>query len=119
MATSADATSKMTISVDATTLTTMISALVDDSMDDRFTDDQQQQCMVLAKRLRGTLVNLLSARFNKGTTEVAQANAALSAVNTQVQAVTENLNAFAQTIADVTALVGQLDDLLTLAAKFA
>jgi hypothetical protein len=109
----------MTLAVDTATLTTMISTLVDDSMDGRFSSDQQNQCMVLAKRLRGTLTNLLSARFNDGTQQVNQANAALTAVNTQVQAASSNLNSFAQTVANVTSLVGQLDSLLALAAKFA
>ncbi|MBS0420736.1 MAG: hypothetical protein JSR66_23705 [Proteobacteria bacterium] len=109
----------MAMSVDTTTLTIMISALVDDSMDDRFTDQQKLQCMVLAKRLRGTLVNLLSVRFNDGTARVTRANADLSAINTQVQEVSANLESFAETAANVAGLVAQLDDLLTLAVKFA
>jgi hypothetical protein len=109
----------MATSVDTSTLTSMISTLVDDSMDGRFSPAQQQQCMVLAKRLRGTLMNLLSARFNDGTPQVVQANSDLNTVNNQIQVAATNLGAFAQTLANVTSLVGQLDSLLALAAKFA
>jgi hypothetical protein len=109
----------MATSVDTSTLTSMISTLVDDSMDGRVSPGDQQQCMVLAKRLRGTLVNLLSARFNDGTPQVVQANSDLNTVNNQVQALVTNLGSSAQTLTNVTSLVGQLDSLLALAAKFA
>jgi hypothetical protein len=108
----------MAIATDTNTLTTLISTLVDLSMDDDLAPEVQGQCLVLAKRLRGSLLNLLSARFNEGTSEVAKANAALAAVNTQVQALNTHLNAAAETIASVNALVGQLDGLLTLATTF-
>ena len=109
----------MAFSVDTTTLTSLISTLVDDSMDGRIPEDVQNQCMVLAKRLRGTLVNLLSARFNEGTAEVVKANNDLATVNSQIQKGIDETNSFAQALAKATALVGQLDGLLSLAVKFA
>lgn len=118
MATSVNAATPL-VSVDTNILASMISTLVDDSMDGRFSPQQQQQCMVLAKRLRGTLVNLLSARFNDTTVEVSKANSDLNALNGQIQAAAANLGSFAQTLANITGLVGQLDGLLALAVKFA
>jgi hypothetical protein len=106
----------MAISVDTTTLTTVISELVDLSMDGQFQDSDQQQFMALAKRLRGTLLNLLSARFNNGTPQVLAANDALTQVNNQVQTLTGNVAATANAIAQLTALVSQLDGLLSLGA---
>jgi hypothetical protein len=108
----------MAIATDANTLTSLITALVDLSMDGDVPPSIQGQCLVLAKRLRGSLLNLLSARFNDGTAEVLQTNSALTGVNAQVQAMSTNLDAAAATVANVTALVGQLDGLLKLASAF-
>ena len=108
----------MAIATDTNTLTTLISTLVDLSMDGDVPPDIQKQCLVLAKQLRGSLLNLLSARFNDGTPQVLQANAALVTVNNSVQALSTNLGAAAATIASVTSLVGQLDGLLKFAAAF-
>ena len=108
----------MAIAVDTNTLTSMISTLVDLSMDGRVPDPIQQECLVLSKRLRGTLVNLLSARFNDGTPAVVTANRALNSANAQVQALINNLNSAANTVAAVTNIVGQLDGLLKIAASF-
>ena len=106
-------------SIDTSTLSSMISTLVDYSMDGRVPEALQPQCMVLAKRLRGTLVNLLSARFNAGTPAVDQANSELRNVNTQVLASINQLGSLSETLANVTNLVGQLDSLLSIAVKFA
>jgi hypothetical protein len=108
----------MALSADTDTLTTMISTLVDLSMDGRFSDDEQQEFLVLAKRLRGTLLNLLSARFDAGTPSVLAANNSLTSVNTQVQALSNDINGTANAIASVTNLVGQLDGLLKVATTF-
>jgi hypothetical protein len=108
----------MAIATDTNTLTTLITTLVDQSMDGDVPPSIQSQCLVLSKQLRGSLVNLLSARFNDGTAQVIQANTALTAVNAQVQALSTNLGAAAVTVANVTSLVGQLDGLLKLAATF-
>jgi hypothetical protein len=109
----------MAIATDTNTLTTLISTLVDLSMDGDVPPDIQSQCLVLAKQLRERLLNLLSARFNDGTAQVLQANTELTAVNTQVQSLSNNLGAAATTIANVTSLVGQLDGLLKLVSTFA
>jgi hypothetical protein len=108
----------MALSADTGTLTMMISTLVDLSMDGRLSGDEQQECLVLAKRLRGTLLNLLSARFDDGTPSVLAANSALTAVNTRVQALSNNVSATANAIASVTNLIGQLDGLLKVATTF-
>jgi hypothetical protein len=108
----------MAMATDTNTLTTLISALVDLSMDGDVPSGVQKECLVLAKQLRGSLLNLLSARFNDGTPQVLQANADLTTVNTAVLALSANLGAAAATIANVTALVGQLDGLLKLAVTF-
>ena len=61
--------------VDSVTLTEVIDRCLDYSMDGRFTQTQRTKFLALAKRLRGSLLNLLSARFDEGTEGLAEANA--------------------------------------------
>lgn len=104
--------------IDATTLTEVIDQLLDHAMDGRFTQADRSRFLALAKRLRGSLLNLLSARFTRGTPALTSANAQLAAVNTRVSQDAQALAHTAQVLADVTSLVGSLDTLLETAASF-
>jgi hypothetical protein len=104
--------------LDSTTLTEVIDRLLDYSMDGRFTQPQRSRFLVLAKRLRGALLNLLSARFTQGTQALNDANAELAAVNTTLKQKAQSLANAAQVLGDVATLVGSLDTLLGTAASF-
>jgi septal ring factor EnvC (AmiA/AmiB activator) len=108
----------MTEKVDAVTLTEVIDRCLDYSMDGRFTQAQRTKFLALAKRLRGSLLNLLSARFAKDTAELEQANGDLAAVNKRLKKQADTLDKAAQTLADLTKLVGALDKLIGVAGMF-
>lgn len=104
--------------VDSVTLTEVIDRCLDYSMDGRFTQSQRSKFLTLAKRLRGSLLNLLSARFDEGTPGLKQANADLAAISKRLKKEAETLAQAAQTLADLTKLVGALDKLLGVAGAF-
>ena len=104
--------------VDSVALTAMIDRCFDYSMDGRLTQAERMQFLVSAKRLRGSLLNLLSARFDEGTQALAAANAELGRVNARLQSEAAVLDDAARTLADLTTLVGSLDRLLGVAAGF-
>src|SRR5260370_42423114 len=107
-----------TMTVDATTLAAIINRCFAFSADGRFSDAQQSSFLVDGKRLRGLLLNLLSAQFNDGTQAVLDANSRLTEVNTKLANSTAALANTAQTLNDVASLVGNLDKLLNVAARF-
>jgi hypothetical protein len=104
--------------VDSVALTEVIDRCLDYSMDGRFTQDLRAEFLVVAKRLRGSLLNLLSARFDEGTQQLEEANAELTVVNTHLKKEAETLASAAQTIADLNKLIGSLDKLIGVAAGF-
>jgi hypothetical protein len=104
--------------VDSVTLTEVIDRCLDYSMDGRFTQERRSEFLALAKRLRGSLLNLLSARFNAGTPGLQQANADLTTINTRLKAEAETLAKAAQVLADLAKLVASLDKLLSVAGSF-
>jgi len=104
--------------VDTTTLTDIVSQCFDLSMDGRFSDDQQRMFLAEGKRLRGLLLNLLSAQFDEGTPTVIAANNQLQAVNTSLSNAAAVLANAADTLNEVATLVGNLDKLLNLATNF-
>ena len=106
------------IKVDTTTLSDVISKCFDQATDGRYTDEQQTAFLADGKRLRGLLMNLLSAQFNDGTQRVVDANASVKAVNAQLTASAANLAATSQMLSDIANLVGTLDGLLNIAASF-
>lgn len=107
------------ISVDTTTLTGIINQCVDLSMDGQLSPSMQREFLTLAKRLRGSLVNLLSARFTSGTQAVLNANSALTSVNENLQSAIGELSDISKTVGQVTDLVTQLDNLIKSASSFA
>jgi geranylgeranyl pyrophosphate synthase len=107
-----------TMTVDTTTLAAIINQCFAFSADGRFSDQQQSSFLADGKRLRGLLMNLLSAQFNDGTQAVLDANSKLTDVNTQLNNDAGVLNNIATTLTNVSNLVGILDKLLNVAASF-
>jgi hypothetical protein len=106
------------IKVDTTTLTDIINQCFDYSMDGRFSLSQQTALLADGKRLRGLLLNLLSAQFEDGTQAVLDANTQLTAINTTLSNSATALANAGQTLSGVASLVGNLDQLLNVAASF-
>ena len=106
------------LKVDTTTLSDIINQCFDYSMDGRFSSDQQTALLADGKRLRGLLLNLLSARFDDGTQVVLDANRQLDDINTILSNSATALANAAQTLNGVASLVGNLDKLLNVATSF-
>ncbi len=106
------------IKVDTTTLSTIINQCFSYSTDGRVAPAQQTAFLADGKRLRGLLLNLLSAQFDDGTQAVLAANKELATVNANLSNSAAALSNVAQTLSDVATLVGNLDKLLSLAASF-
>jgi hypothetical protein len=104
--------------LDTTTLADLIGRCFDNATDGRFTSSERATFLADGKRLRGLLLNLLSAQFNNGTQQVLAANAELKAVNTELRTSAVSLAKTATTLNNVGHLVGTLDGLLTVAASF-
>lgn len=103
---------------DTATLTQIIDKCFDFSMDGRLTQQQRTKFLTLGKRLRGTLVNLLSAQFDDGTKAVEDANANLKSINKRLEDTANTLNNIASTVKDIALLVGALDKLIGIAKTF-
>lgn len=88
------------------------------SMSAAVPEEQRRELLALGKRLRGSLVNLLSARFEAGTPEVAAANEALDSANAALREAAADLGEVATLIRDVGEVVGLLDGLLAKATSF-
>ncbi len=104
--------------VDAVTLTAVIDQCLDNSMDGRFPQSARSEFLILAKRLRGSLLNLLSARFDEGTDTLAEANAELGRINKQLKKKADTLAKAADTLEDIAGLAGSLDKLIGVARNF-
>ena len=99
-------------------LTEIIGRCFDYSMDGRFSPAQQNDFLAVGKRLRGSLLNLLSATFYDGTKEVVDANQMLRQRNQELANSAQLLNNATTVLKNLTDLVGVLDGLLKLAAGF-
>jgi hypothetical protein len=106
------------IKVDTTTLSNIINQCFVYSSDGRLSDSQQATVLADGKRLRGLLLNLLSAQFNDGTQSVLDANNQLAVVNRKLSDSASALSNTVQTLNDIAGLVGNLDKLLNVAAGF-
>lgn len=106
------------INVDTTTLADVIKRCFALSADGRFSDQQQSAFLADGKRLRGLLLNLISAQFNDGTQAVLDANSKLQNVNAQLDNDASVLSNAAATLLNVSSLVNTLDELLNVAASF-
>lgn len=106
------------IKVDTTTLANIINQCFDYSSDGRIPSSEQAAFLADGKRLRGLLLNLLSAQFDDGTQVVLDTNKQLAAVNRQLGDAAASLAQSAQTLNTLANLVGNLDKLLNVAANF-
>jgi hypothetical protein len=106
------------LKIDAATLAQLIDTCFELSMDGRLADDRQRDFLVAGKRLRGSLVNLISAQFDDATQGVLTANAKLEEANKRAAKLTDDLSAASNVLTQVNSLVGALDDLLKLASSF-
>ena len=104
--------------VDAVTLTAIIDQCLDYSMDGRLPQSRRTEFLATAKRLRGALVNLLSARFEERTKGLSKANADLEGLNRRLEKEARVLADAAGTLADLAKIVGSLDKLLGVATRF-
>ena len=99
-------------------LTKTIMECFDNSMDNRFTFEERKDFLVQGKKLRGSLINLLSADFSEGTIEVHDANRVINEINVRLKERNLLLNNVAAITGDIAKLVSILDDLLKLAAGY-
>ena len=106
------------MTVDTTTLADIINQCFAFSSDGRFSEDQQNSFLADGKRLRGLLMNLLSAKFDEGTQAVLDANARLTDVNNQLDDDAAVLARAAEVLTNISNLVGTLDKLLNVAESF-
>ena len=104
--------------LDSPLLSSIILALLDRSMDLAYTPEERKAFLAVAKRLRGALVNLLTAVFEAGTPELAAANAQLASVSEQLRRNALSMERVAEDVGAAVALVGTLDSLLGIAADF-
>jgi len=104
------------IKVDTTTLSNIINQCFAFSSDGRLSPSQQATMLADGKRLRGLLMNLLSAQFNDGTQAVLDANNQLTKVNATLANSATALANTVQTLNEITSLVGNLDKLLNVVA---
>jgi hypothetical protein len=104
---------------DNVVLTSVIEDCLRLSMDGRVSPENRSEFLALGKRLRGTLVNLLTAEFENGTAEVTAANAEINAIHNQLVRDVTNLNDTIDRLKKVNQLVTSLDGLIKFALKFA
>ena len=106
------------IRVDTTVLADLINRCFAFAMDARVAPDTQAALLADGKRLRGLLLNLLSAQFDDGTQAVVDANQQLTEVNTRLSNSVTVLENMAESLAAVASIVGSLDKLLGVATAF-
>jgi hypothetical protein len=107
-----------TAPVDTTTLTTIINQCFAYSMNLQFSVQDRNGFLVEGKRLRGQLLNLLSAQFDAASPQLAAANESLSTVNASLAQSATVLANTAQTLNNIASLVSTLDNLLSIATSF-
>jgi len=99
-------------------LAEIITLCFDLSMDGGVPEKLRPKFLVLGKRLRGTLINLLSAQFDSQTPKFIKANKKIEEVNKALKKTAEDLKEIADTIEQIGKLVGILDGLLGIAVSF-
>jgi hypothetical protein len=106
------------VPVDTVTLTTIINECFSYATDLQLTPADQNGFLIAGKRLRGQLLNLLSAQFDNTSTQFAAAAKSLTAVNTTLATDATALANTATTLKNIGTLVSNLDKLLTVATSF-
>ena len=106
------------IAVDTPTVTKLIMTCFKLSMDGRLGDRQHRDFLVAGKRLRGCLVNLVSAQFNDDTDMVLDGNRQVTRVTQQAAHLKGDPTAAPGVLSEINVVVGVLDELLNLAVAF-
>jgi hypothetical protein len=106
------------IAVDTPTVTRLIVTCFNLSLDDRLGDRQQRDFLVAGKRLRGCLVNLVSAQFNDDTDMVLDVNRQITRIIQQTAHLKGDVTTAAGVLSEINVAVGVLDELLNLAVSF-
>ena len=111
---------EQTATIDAAALASVINQCFDLSrLTYTFSDEQCKHFLYEGKRLRGLLVNLISARFGQELTpEVVAANTKLAGVAKDLEKVKQELEHYAATVKSLTDIVGALEGLLKAAPLF-
>ena len=104
--------------IDSAILIQLTERCFDLSMDAGVPEPDRKEFMAMGKRLRGSLLNLLTAKFDEGTMIVTLANTRMSEVNKKIKDITEVLAHTAQVIGQIGQVVSILDDLLKIAVNF-
>lgn len=107
-----------TVPVDTTTLTAVINQCFSYATDARVSAPDQNTFLIEGKRLRGQLLNLLSAQFDSTSAQLAAATTSLKAVNTTLSQSATALSNIATTLNNIANLVSNLDKLLAVATSF-
>jgi hypothetical protein len=107
-----------TAPIDTTTLTAIINQCFSYATDARVSASDQNTFLIEGKRLRGQLLNLLSAQFDSTSTQFTAATTSLNAVNTSLSQSATALSNTASTLNSVASLVSNLDKLLAVATSF-
>jgi hypothetical protein len=106
------------MTIDTVTLTSIINQCFEYSLDGQFSESKRAKFLAHGKRLRGHLMNLLSAQFVEGTEAVLDANSRLKEVNKDLKDSAAVLENTANTLSNIATLVGTLDRLLNVAVAF-
>lgn len=99
-------------------LTQVIEQCFDLSMSGELTPQQRREYLMLGKRLRGSLLNVLSAQFDEGAPEFLAANKALQETSVELEKARKSLEDAVKAVARVGELAAKLDDVLKVADKF-
>jgi hypothetical protein len=103
--------------LDVANLTRVVERSFDYAMDGRLTPARRRGFLIAGKRLRGCLLNLISARFNQ-TAELDAANERLGAVTARLEDESEAIDHAASVLGDLARLASVLDALVGVAATF-
>ncbi len=99
-------------------LASIIELCFDYSSDNRVSEELQTRFLALGKRLRGTLVNLITAQFEAETAQFIEANNQITILNNRLKNEAQVLDNVANTVEQLGQLVSILDDLIGIAASF-
>ena len=99
-------------------LVTCIEKCFDLSMDGRLSQARQNDMLVLGKRLRGSLINLLTAEFTEELQQIDEANQQIDKVNKMLDKASRAISKIADTVKEINKLATTLDKLLKFAAGF-
>ncbi len=104
--------------IDGELLVKVIQMCFSQSQIEGITKKQSRELITLGKKLRGVLLNMLTAKFDGDTQLFKDATAELKAANKELKDALEDLQKTADAIKKVTSAFKLLDKLLGIAAGF-